>query len=157
MSQNQNQNPGIQPGDTVVLHCAITLEDGTVAESTFGEEPIEITMGDESVLINGLQLALYGLKVGDRESILVDPDNAFGMPDNEAIQDMPLTDFPPDMVLQEGQIISFSTPDGEEIPGAIKAVGKEQVQVDFNHPLAGHELKFEAEILEIIPVEQGKD
>ncbi len=148
----------IQPGYQVVLHCSITLEDGTVAENTFDDEPIEITMGDESVLINGLQLALYGLKVGDRESIIIDPQNAFGMPDDEAIQHMPLSDFPPDMQLQEGQIISFSTPDGEEIPGAIKAVRRRAAfEVDFNHPLAGHELKFEAEILEIIPVEQGKD
>jgi FKBP-type peptidyl-prolyl cis-trans isomerase SlpA len=144
----------IQPGDEVVLHCSITLEDGTVAESTFGDEPIRIIMGDESVLVNGLQLALYGLKVGDRESIIVDAENAFGMPDDEAIQQMPLSDFPADMQLQEGQIIAFSTPAGEEIPGAIKRVGEEAVTVDFNHPLAGHELKFEAEILEIIPKEQ---
>jgi len=147
----------IQPGDQVVLHCSITLEDGTVAESTFGDEPISITMGDESVLINGLQLALYGLKVGDRESIIVDPENAFGMPDDEAIQMMPLTDFPAEMSLEEGQIISFTTPDGEEIPGAIKKVGSENVEVDFNHPLAGHELKFEAEILEVISKEQGEE
>ena len=109
-------------------------------------------MGDESVLINGLQMALYGLKVGDRESILIDPDNAFGMPDDEAVQEMPLTDFPEDMTLEEGQIISFSTPDGDEIPGAVKKVGETSVTMDFNHPLAGHELKFEAEILGIIPV-----
>jgi FKBP-type peptidyl-prolyl cis-trans isomerase SlpA len=144
----------IQPGDEVVLHCSITLEDGTVAESTFGDESIRITMGDESVLINGLQLALYGLKVGDRESIIVDAENAFGMPDDEAIQQMPLSDFPDDMQLQEGQIIAFSTPAGDEIPGAIKQLGEQTVTVDFNHPLAGHELKFEAEILEIIPKEQ---
>jgi len=143
----------VQPGSEVTLHCSITLEDGTVAESTFGEEPISITMGDESVLINGLQMALYGLKVGDRESILVDPDNAFGMPDDEAIQEMPLTDFPEDMTLEEGQIISFSTPDGDEIPGAVKKVGETSVTMDFNHPLAGHELKFEAEILGIVPGE----
>jgi FKBP-type peptidyl-prolyl cis-trans isomerase SlpA len=141
----------VQPGSEVTLHCSITLEDGTVAESTFGEDPITITMGDESVLINGLQMALYGLKIGDRESILVDADNAFGMPDDEAIQAMPLTDFPDNMTLEEGQIISFSTPDGDEIPGAVKEVHTNSVTMDFNHPLAGHELKFEAEILEIIP------
>ncbi len=147
----------IQSGDEVVLHCSITLEDGTVAESTFGDEPIRITMGDESVLINGLQLALYGLKVGDRESISIDPDNAFGMPDDEAIQQMPRSDFPADMQLEEGQIIAFSTPDGDEIPGAVKQLDENTVTVDFNHPLAGHELKFEAEILEVIAKGQGKD
>ncbi len=141
----------VQPGYDVVLHCSITLEDGTVAESTFGDEPIRITMGDESVLISGLQLALYGLKVGDRESIVVDPQDAFGMPDDEAVQQMPLADFPADMHLEVGQIIAFSTPDGDEIPGAIKQIDGQTVTVDLNHPLAGHELKFEAEIVEIIP------
>lgn len=140
---------GIQQGDEVVLHCSITLEDGTVAESTFDDEPIRIIMGDDSVLVEGLQLALYGLKVGDRESILVGPENAFGLPDDAAIQEMPRSDFPDSMKLEEGQIIAFTTPDGGEIPGAVKAIHENNITVDFNHPLAGHQLKFEAEILEI--------
>ena len=139
----------IKQGDEVTLHCSITLEDGTVAESTFGDEPITITMGDESVLIEGLQLALYGLKAGDRESILVDPEHAFGLPDDTAIQEMPKSDFPDDIALEAGQIIGFSTPDGQEVPGVIKAVNESTATIDFNHPLAGHELKFEAEILAI--------
>jgi FKBP-type peptidyl-prolyl cis-trans isomerase SlpA len=150
-------NSQIQQGDEVLLHCSITLEDGTVAESTFGEEPIRITMGDDSVLVEGLQLALYGLKVGERESILVDPDNAFGMPDDAAIQEMPLSDFPDEMHLEVGQIIAFNTPDGDEIPGAIKNIDGDTITVDFNHPLAGHELKFEAEILEIFSKEPVKE
>lgn len=140
---------GIQQGDEVVLHCSITLEDGTVAESTFDDEPIRIIMGDDSVLVEGLQLALYGLKVGDRESILIGPENAFGLPDDAAIQEMPRSDFPDSMKLEEGQIIAFTTPDGGEIPGAVKAIHENNITVDFNHPLAGHQLKFEAEILEI--------
>jgi len=139
----------VQPDCQVTLHCSITLEDGTVAESTFDEEPISITMGNEDVLLNALQLALYGLKVGDRESVLVDPENAFGMRQDEAIQMLPIADFPDDMQPEVGQIIAFTAPDGQEVPGAIVAVEDDQVKVDFNHPLAGHELKFEAEILEI--------
>jgi len=140
----------IKPDCEVVLHCSITLEDGTVAENTFDDEPIRVVMGNEDVLINGLQLALYGLKVGDRESIIIDAENAFGPTDDEAIQEMPVSDFPQEIKLEAGQIIAFSTPDGDEIPGAVMEVGDEVVKVDFNHPLAGHELKFEAEILEII-------
>jgi len=141
----------IKPEDEVVLHCSITLEDGTMAENTFDDEPIRIIMGNEDVLINGLQLALYGLKAGDKESIIVDAADAFGSTDDEAIQDMPLSDFPEEMKLEVGQIIAFSTPDGDEIPGAVIELTKDAAKIDFNHPLAGHELKFEAEILEIIP------
>jgi len=143
----------IQPDSEVVLHCSITLKDGTVAENTFDDEPIRIVMGNEDVLISGLQLALYGLKVGDRESIIIDAEDAFGSTNDEAIQDMPLSDFPEDMKLEVGQIIAFSTPDGDEIPGAILELNDETVKVDFNHPLAGHEIRFEAEILDIIPPE----
>jgi FKBP-type peptidyl-prolyl cis-trans isomerase SlpA len=67
---------------------------------------------------------------------------------------MPLSDFPDEMHLEVGQIIAFNTPDGDEIPGAVKAMNDQTATVDFNHPLAGHQLKFEAEILEIVPVEQ---
>jgi len=145
----------IKPDDEVVLHCSITLKDGTVAENTFGDEPIRIIMGNEDVLISGLQLALYGLKVGDKESVIIDAEDAFGPTDGEAIQDMPLSDFPEEMKPEAGQIIAFSTPDGDEIPGAVVEVGEQTVQVDFNHPLAGHEIRFEAEILDIIPGGEG--
>jgi len=141
----------VQPDCQVTLHCSITLEDGTVAESTFEEDPIVVIMGNEDVLLKGLQLALYGLKVGDRESILIDPENAFGMREDEAIQVVPASDFPEDMTPEVGQIIAFAAPDGREVPGAITEVEGDQITVDFNHPLSGHELKFEAEILEIVP------
>ena len=62
---------------------------------------------------------------------------------------MQRADFPPDMELQRGVIISFALPDGEEYPGMITEVGEQQVTVDFNHPLAGHEITFDVEILEV--------
>jgi FKBP-type peptidyl-prolyl cis-trans isomerase SlpA len=62
---------------------------------------------------------------------------------------MDRSDFPDDMDLREGMIVSFAMPDGEEYPGMVKEVGGAQVTVDFNHPLAGHEVLFEVEILEV--------
>jgi FKBP-type peptidyl-prolyl cis-trans isomerase SlpA len=141
----------VQPGCEVVLHCSITLEDGTVAENTFEEEPIRVVMGEDDVLIKTLQMALYGTKVGDRDSLMVDPENAFGLRDEGAIHTMPRSDFPEEMELEVGQIIAFSTPTGDEIPGAIIELDENNAQVDFNHPLAGREIKFEFEILEIHP------
>ena len=139
----------VQPGDQVTFHCSITLKDGTVAETTFADEPIQITMGDDSVLLNGLQLAMYGMKVGDKEKVWIEPADAYGMPEDEAIQTLPLSDFPDSLKPEVGQIIAFSTPSGEEIPGAVTEIEGDQVTVDFNHPLAGHEIQFEVEILEI--------
>ncbi len=139
----------IQPGSEVVMHFSITLKDGTVADSTEGEEPLQFVMGDQT-LIEGLELALYGLKVGDKQSLTIDPENAYGFPDPENIHVMQRDEFPEDMEIKKGVIIAFAMPDEDEYPGTITAVDEKQVTVDFNHPIAGHEIVFDVEILEIV-------
>lgn len=138
----------IQNGSEVLMHFTITLEDGTVADSTEGEEPLRFVMGDQT-LIEGLELALYGLKAGDRQSLRIDPENAYGYPDPENIHTMSREDFPDDMEIAEGVVVAFAMPDGEEYPGMIMEVGDSQVTINFNHPLAGHEITFDVEILEV--------
>ena len=138
----------IQPGSEVVMHFSITLEDGTVADSTEGEEPLQFVMGDQT-LIEGLELALYGLKVGDKQSLTIDPENAYGFPDPENIHVMQRDEFPEDMEIKKGVIIAFAMPDEDEYPGTITEADEKQVTVDFNHPIAGHEITFNVEILEI--------
>lgn len=140
----------IEPGSEVVMHFTLTLKDGTVADTSREGDPFRFTMGDGS-LISGLELALYGLKEGDTQVLAIDAQNAFGFPDEANIHDMPRSEFPADMELEPGLIIEFSTPSGEAVPGAILEVGDETVKVDFNHPLAGHEITFDVEILSIDP------
>lgn len=135
-------------GSEVEIDFTIRLEDGTVAETTVDDEPLYFVMGD-GTLVDGLELALYGLQAGDRQSLRIGPENAYGYPDPINVHPMPRADFPPDMVLQRGLIIEFTTPAGDEIPGMITEVGEQQVTVDFNHPLAGHEITFEVEILSV--------
>ena len=136
----------------VILHLSLTLEDGTVAESTFGEEPLSFAMGD-GTLVRGLELGLYGLRPGDTQRLELYPDQAFGPRDPDKIHSMPRADFDDEMVLEPGVIIGFETPDGEEIPGMVSSVGDESVEVDFNHPLAGHTVIFNVEIIDVIPAE----
>lgn len=143
-----NDEVAIYHGSEVLMHFTIFLEDGTIAETTEGEDPLHFVMGDET-LVEGLELALFGLKAGDKQSLKIDPETAYGYPDPENIHAMARTDFPDDMELKPGVIVSFALPDGEEYPGMITEVGDEQVTVDFNHPLAGHEILFEVEILEV--------
>ena len=138
----------IQPGSEVVMHFSITLEDGTVADSSVGEEPLHFVMGDQT-LIEGLELALYGLKVGDKQSLKIDPENAYGYPDPDNVHAMKIEDFPKDMKIKKGIIVGFATPAGDEFPGTVTEVDEKQVTVDFNHPIAGHEITFDVEILEI--------
>lgn len=142
----------VSPGSTVTLHLSLSLEDGTVAESTFGEGPLTFTMGDGS-LVGGLELALYGLVPGARQRLLLHPGQAFGARDPDKIHRLPLTGFPEVLPLEPGLIVGFDTPAGEELPGMILSVGHGEVEIDFNHPLAGHALTFEVEIIEVVPAE----
>ena len=138
----------IYHGSEVLMHFTISLQDGTVAETTEGEDPLHFVMGDET-LAEGLELALFGLKAGDKQSLKIGPETAYGYPDPDNVQSMERADFPDDMELERGVIVSFALPDGEEYPGTITEVGDKQVTVDFNHPLAGHEILFDVEILEV--------
>lgn len=140
----------IGPGSEVLMHFTLSLADGTVADSTREGEPLRFVMGD-GTLIEGLELVLYGLKVGDRQCLSIGPRDAFGFPDEENIHTMPRDEFPTEMQLEPGMIIGFNTPSGEEVPGAIQELKGDEVVVDFNHPLAGHEVIFEVEILEVKP------
>jgi FKBP-type peptidyl-prolyl cis-trans isomerase SlpA len=135
-------------GSRVVMHYAITLPDGTIADSSFQGEPLSFTMGDDS-LIPGLELALYGLGPGGHQTLTLTPDQTFGYPDPANVQEMPLSDFPDELAPEEGQIIEFSTPGGDSVPGSIVEVAEETVKVDFNHPLSGLELVFTVEILSV--------
>jgi FKBP-type peptidyl-prolyl cis-trans isomerase SlpA len=138
----------IQPGSEVNMHYRITLEDGTVADATEGDDVLQFTMGD-GTLIEGLELALYGLKEGDSQTLTIDPDNAFGYADEDNVHDMPRDEFPPEFDLKPGLIVEFTTPSGETLPGAIREVQEDRVSVDFNHPLAGHTIEFWVEILAV--------
>lgn len=146
----------IGPGSEVLMHFTLSLQDGTVADTTRDGEPLRFVMGD-GTLIEGLELALYGLSEGEQQCIIIGPRDAFGFPDEDNIHTMPRSEFPKDLQLEVGQIIGFSTPSGEDVPGAIMELKDDEVVVDFNHPLAGHEIVFEVEILEISPGKSGPD
>lgn len=140
----------IGPGSEVLMHFTLSLADGTVADSTRDDEPLRFVMGD-GTLIEGLELVLYGLKAGDRQCLSIEPRDAFGFPDEANIHTMSRTEFPAEMQLEPGLIVGFTTPSGEEVPGAIQEIKGDEVVVDFNHPLSGHEVIFDVEILEVKP------
>ena len=140
----------IGPGSEVLMHFTLSLADGTVADSSRDGEPLRFVMGD-GTLIEGLELVLYGLKAGDQQCLSIEPRDAFGFPEEENIHTMPRSEFPAEMQLKVGLIVGFTTPSGEEVPGAIQEIKGDDVVVDFNHPLSGHEVIFDVEILEVKP------
>lgn len=139
------------------MHFSLSLPDGEQATSSFDEDPLEFVMGDGS-LTEGLEHALYGLRAGERQTLRIDGDYAFGPRDEARIHRIPLAQFPADMAPQAGQIIAFQGADGEQTPGCVVALSETEAQVDFNHPMSGRELVFEVEILSVIapPDEAGE-
>jgi len=135
-------------GSRVTMHFALRLADGMLVESSFDDEPVSFVVGD-GTLDKGLELALLGLVADARQTLTLMPGQAFGTRDEAALQRVPKAQFAEDMPLEPGQIIGFSSEDGEEVAGAIIEIEDEHVQVDFNHPLAGREIEFEVHILAV--------
>ncbi len=132
----------------VLMHYSIALTNGSVIESSFDNEPIEIILGNGD-LTEGMELSLFGLEKGDSQTLTLTPEQGFGIRDEDNIHDMPVTDFPDDLTAKPGLSFSFETSDGKEIPGTVVRLNKNIAEVDFNHPLAGHEIIFTVNILDI--------
>ena len=131
----------------VTLHFAIKLDNGDVVDSTFDKQPATFTVGDGS-LLPGFEQALYGLKAGDKRSLPIGPEQGFGQGNPQNIQVMPRAQFA-DMELSAGLLIIFNDAANAELPGVVKAFDANQVIIDFNHPLAGKDLTFDVEIIDV--------
>lgn len=146
----------IAPGRRVVMHYTLSLDDGTVVESSSEGDPLTFTVGDGTI-IEPLERLLHGLDAGVHDTFRLEPEQAFGYSEVENIHTMPRSEFPAEMPLDPGNVIGFSDPSGEEAPGTIMDVTEESVQVDFNHPLAGRAVVFEVEILSVGPGDDATD
>jgi len=129
----------------VTLHFSLSLDDGSVVDSTFDKAPASFEFGDGQ-LPDGFQSYLVGLVAGDKDEFMVPPEKSFGMPNPNNQQTMKRTDFPADMELVEGLMISFADANKSELPGVVRTFDDNEVVIDFNHPLAGETLKFVVEI-----------
>ena len=138
----------IGPDSEVMMHFTLTLRDGTVAETSREDEPLEFRMGDGTLVV-GLERTLFGLHSGSVQTVEIEPQDAFGFPDPANVHAMSIHDFSHDMPLEAGVIINFTAPTGDELPGTVVEVDDEQVLVDFSHPLCGHTIHFAVEILAV--------
>jgi FKBP-type peptidyl-prolyl cis-trans isomerase SlpA len=148
----------IESGSTVTLHFTLRLanEDLLVDSTREDGEPFTFTVGSGEV-IPGLEKRLLGMEVGDQASFEVPAMEAYGPAslDPETVHNIPRDEFPAEMELEPGQIVGFTAPNGDEVPGIIMGFTDEVVTVDFTHPLAGHDLVFEVEILAVEQDEAG--
>jgi len=138
----------INENSTITMHFSLELQNGNLVESTFGNEPASFKIGDGS-LLTGFEKPILGLSAGDRKSFNIPATDGFGEPNPQNIQTFKRSAFTDDMELAEGVVVSFADASGAELPGVIKTLGDEEVEVDFNHPLAGKELTFTVEIINV--------
>ena len=136
----------INMNSLVLMHYSIELTNGSVIESSFDDEPVEISMGKGDVT-DGMELAIFGLKEGDSQTLTLTPEQGFGLRDEDNIHDMPLSEFPEELPPRSGLSYSFESPDGDAIPGTVVNLKDKTAKIDFNHPLAGHEIVFTVNIL----------
>jgi len=135
-------------GDTVKIHFTGKLEDGTVFGSTANREPLEFELG-EGRIIPGIEKAVEGMNVGESKTVKVPPEQAYGQHQAELVQEISRDRFLKDVEPQVGQ--KFEIPRQKGLPMAVKVVGVSEstVTLDANHPLAGRDLTFDLELLEI--------
>lgn len=125
------------------------IADGKTFEENEDPAGDLLHLGQDAIHAN-IESILIGLPEGEVARYVITPDQAFGYPDEAAIQNVPHTTFPADFAIKTGNVISFTLPSGEAIPGHIMAIQDDSVRVDFNHPLAGHTITLELAIIAIL-------
>lgn len=136
-------------GDTVRIHYKGTLTDGSEFDSSAGRDPLEFTIGGGQI-IPGLDREIAGMAVGDCKTVTVAADDAYGQHRLEALQEVPRSRLPAEIDLTVGNRLQAVTQDGQQMVVTIAAVNEDTVTMDANHPLAGQDLVFEVELVEIV-------
>ncbi len=152
MKDRSDSNVAVGEGTRVFLNFSLSLEDGSEVDSNFGGDPVDFVVGDGR-LPEGFERRLHGMVAGERQLFSVPPADAFGEPNENNVQQLPRRHFDDGTELEEGLVHYFADAAGAEVAGVIKAIDAERVVVDFNHPLAGHTLLFDAHIHRVEPVE----
>lgn len=137
-------------GSKVSLEFKLLLADGQIVESAGRDDPLQFVIGDQT-LVEGLEQRLLGLSPGERARFNIPAEEfVFGAHDEEKVLSMARTEFGAEMKLEQGHIVAFDLPNGEEVLGTIRGWNDDEVEVDFNHPLVGRDFIFEVEIIDVV-------
>ncbi|MDX5151369.1 MAG: peptidylprolyl isomerase [Acidiferrobacterales bacterium] len=143
----------IETGSQVSIRFSLFLADiDRLVDTTGADGKFEFVIGEGSI-IPGLEKHLIGLEPGDKGRFEIPCEEAYGpaLEDEDLVQKFTENDFPKEMELEPGLVIGFQSPNGDETPGTITKIQDNVVTVDFSHPLAGYDLVFEVEVLDVKP------
>lgn len=139
-----------QTGDLIRIHYTGRFPDGTVFDSSDGREPLEFTLGVGQV-IAGLDSHVSQMRVGDKSTVSIPAADAYGPRYEEAVQVMSRNFVPVGIPLEIGTQLQAQTPDGNLVNLTVIATDEETITVDANHPMAGKDLIFDVELVEVRP------
>lgn len=139
----------VQSGNTISVHYRGTLSDGEEFDSSYDRgETLTFQVGGGQ-MIKGFDEGVVGMKVGEKKTVVIHPEQAYGFRNEEAIQEVAKTQFPNDFSFEPGTPVQGVNPDGGHVTAKILSEQDETVTLDFNHPLASKTLNFEIELVGI--------
>jgi peptidylprolyl isomerase len=137
-----------EKGNTVKVHYTGKLDDGTVFDTSREGEPLEFTVGSGHV-IKGFDQAVDGMQEGEQKTVKIPSDEAYGAPKEEMRITVKRDQMPPNIELHEGLHLQLTQPNGTVFNVMVAELSEEAVTLDGNHPLAGKDLSFDIELMEV--------
>ncbi|OGR17821.1 MAG: peptidylprolyl isomerase [Desulfobacterales bacterium GWB2_56_26] len=135
-------------GDKVTVHYTGKLADGSIFDSTVGEEPLVFTLG-EGDIIDGFEEGVLSMIVGEKKTITLPPEKAYGERDEENVIEVPLSEMPADFDFEVGDELELTNEDDEPMLVVVSQLSDDTVTLDSNPPLAGQTLIFDLELVNI--------
>ncbi|MDQ3277111.1 MAG: peptidylprolyl isomerase [Bacteroidota bacterium] len=137
-----------QDGDKVKVHYHGRLRTGETFDSSEGRDPLEFTVG-AGQMIRGFDEGVKGMQVGDKKTVEIGANDAYGQREDGNLIEFPMDQFPPGMNPQQGMQLMLSNDQGQQFPVVVVEVKESSVVLDANHPLAGQDLIFDIEMVDI--------
>ncbi|MBN1993991.1 MAG: peptidylprolyl isomerase [Anaerolineae bacterium] len=135
-------------GNTVKVHYTGKLEDGTVFDTSVDRDPLQFTIG-RGQIIPGFEEAVIGMSLGESKTETIPPDKAYGPHHAELMLTLNRNQIPTHLTPEIGQRLEIHQPDGQTIGVTVSEISEKNITLDANHPLAGQELTFDIELLEV--------
>ena len=148
-AEKAKQENVVKDGSVVSLQYSLSEENGSLIESNKGRDPLKYTHGSKQI-VPGLEKELTGMKVGGEKRVKVSPEDAYGLVNPKAFQEVPKEQIPANG-MKIGATLAAKGPHGQEIPVRIHEIKEKTVVLDLNHPMAGKTLLFDIKILDIQP------
>ena len=139
----------VKSGDKVKVHYHGKLTNGETFDSSEGRAPLEFEVGS-GMVIKGFDDGVTGMSVGEKKTVHIPFNEAYGPRNPDMVIDMPLDRFPPDMKIEPGMPLMMSDGSGQNFQVTVAEIKPESVTLDANHPLAGQDLVFDLELVEIV-------